>query len=174
MTRAQLEHILRAAGGVTGVDRLVVVGSQSILGQFPDAPEELRNSMEADVYAPGDANLAHLIDGSIGEGSPFHNTFGYHAHGVGVETATLPKDWMTRTIAVRSPNTGGVTGLCPEVHDLAVSKLVAGREKDLAFLAALLQHGLVQGRLIRERLVATEVTDGVRRACEARLTRLGA
>ena len=37
MQRPQLEHIIRAAAGITGADRLVIVGSQAILGQFPNA-----------------------------------------------------------------------------------------------------------------------------------------
>jgi hypothetical protein len=54
----------------------------------------------------------------------------------------LPSGWRERLIPVHNENTGGGTGLCLEVHDLAVSKLVAGREKDLAFVANLLRHGL--------------------------------
>jgi len=41
MTREQLEHLLRAAGALTDQDRLVVIGSQAILGQFPVAPHRL-------------------------------------------------------------------------------------------------------------------------------------
>jgi hypothetical protein len=41
MTRGELEHVLRAAGAITGVSRWVVVGSQAILGAWPDAPPEL-------------------------------------------------------------------------------------------------------------------------------------
>ncbi|MEP0841386.1 MAG: hypothetical protein HRF43_01590 [Phycisphaerae bacterium] len=50
MTRPQLEHILRAAAGITGADRFVIIGSQAVLGQFPDAPAELLVSMEADLF----------------------------------------------------------------------------------------------------------------------------
>ena len=67
MTREQLEHILRASAAITGQDQFVIVGSQAILGQFPDAPAELRVSNEADVFSLIDANAAELIDGSIGD-----------------------------------------------------------------------------------------------------------
>ena len=40
-----------------------------------------------------DLERADLIDGSIGEGSPFHELYGYYAQGVGEETATLPAGW---------------------------------------------------------------------------------
>lgn len=90
MHRQQLEHIIRAAAGITGASEFVIVGSQAVLGQFPHAPDELLVSIEADVFSLRDPADSDLIDGSIGEGSPFHQTFGYYAHGVSVETAVLP------------------------------------------------------------------------------------
>lgn len=172
MKRPQLEHILRAAAGITGHDQFVVIGSQAVLGQYPDAPPELLVSMEADLFtfrSPGDAEL---IDGSIGEASPFHQTFGYHAHGVGEETAVLPAGWRERLVPLRTPNTGSATGLCLEVHDLAVSKLVAGREKDAAFVAALLRHGLASAETIAARLAATPLGEDRRKATASRLAGL--
>lgn len=76
-------NIIRAATGITGPTELVVVGSQAIPGQYPQAPEKLVVSIEADVFSLRSAADSDLIDGSIGEGSPFHQTFGYYAHGVG-------------------------------------------------------------------------------------------
>lgn len=96
MTRDQLEHLLRASAGVLrdrGVatsGELVVIGSQAILGQFPSAPLQLLRSMEADIYPYHAPEFADIIDGAIGEGSAFHDTFGYYAQGVGPETAVLP------------------------------------------------------------------------------------
>lgn len=49
MTRAQLEHAIRAACEVSGDTELWVFGSQALLAQFPDAPESLRASVEVDV-----------------------------------------------------------------------------------------------------------------------------
>ncbi len=40
MHRQQLEHIIRAATGITGATEFVIVGSQAVLGQFPEAPDE--------------------------------------------------------------------------------------------------------------------------------------
>ena len=172
MKRSELEHILRAAAAITGTDRFVVIGSQSILGQFPDAPSTLTVSIEADVFSLRSPDDAVLIDGSIGEESPFHRTFGYYAHGVGEETATLPAGWKDRLVPIHGPDTGGATGLCLEVHDLAVSKLVAGREQDTAFLGALLQHRLADRTTIRARLAATTLDSVQRSVCEARLGRI--
>ena len=74
--------MIRAAGAIAGCDRIVVIGSQAILGQFPDAPAPLLVSIEADVYPPEHPERAELIDGAMGEGSFFHDSFGYYAQGV--------------------------------------------------------------------------------------------
>lgn len=172
MHRQQLEHIIRAAAGITGASEFVIVGSQAVLGQFPHAPDELLVSIEADVFSLRDPAASDLIDGSIGEGSPFHQTFGYYAHGVSVETAVLPIGWQDRLVPVHNENTGGGTGLCLEVHDLAISKLVAGREKDADFISGLLRHQLVQVTVIRDRLNKTSLTSERLQTCLARLERL--
>lgn len=172
MTRRQLEHVIRAAGTIANVDDLVIIGSQAILGQYPDAPAELTQSNEADLYPRDEPDLADLIEGSIGELSPFHDTFGYYAQAVGPETACLPEGWTERLVPARSPATRGVTGWCLEVHDLAVAKLVAGREKDLDFLAALGRHGLVTAELVAARLSKTRVEPEVASLAAARLHRL--
>ena len=49
MTRDQLEHLIRAAAEIAAA-AIVIIGSQAILGQFPDAPPSMRVSAEADLY----------------------------------------------------------------------------------------------------------------------------
>ncbi|MGI8602071.1 MAG: DUF6036 family nucleotidyltransferase [Verrucomicrobiales bacterium] len=171
MQRPQLEHIIRAAAGITGAQEFIIIGSQAVLGQFPDAPAELLVSIEADVFTLRDPADADLIDGSIGEGSPFHQTFGYYAHGVASETGVLPAGWQERLVRVHNANTGGGTGLCLEIHDLAVSKLVAGRKKDLDFICGIFRHKLASLETVRERLAATPMNDTLRHLCLERLKR---
>ena len=151
---------------------LSLSASQAVLGQFPNPPAELLISIEADLFTARGAEDSDLIDGTIGEGSPFHRTFGYYAHGVGAETAVLPMDWRDRVVSIRNENTGSGTALCLEVHDLAVSKLVAGREKDLDFVGGLLRHQLAKPETIRDRLQATPIQADRLQACLARLNRL--
>lgn len=143
MNRTQLEHVIRAAGAIAGTDDLIVIGSQAILGACPEAPPELLLSREVDLYPARDPAKAILIDASIGEGSLFDEQFSYYAHGVGPETARLPANWQSRLVRICTANTRGVTAHCLHPVDLAVSKLLAGRDKDLAFVAGLLRHGLV-------------------------------
>lgn len=100
------------------------------------------------MYPMEDPAGADLIDGSIGELSPFHEQFGYYAHGVGPETAMLPSAWKNRLVEVRNENTGGTTGLCLSPADLAVSKILAGRQKDTQFVELMLQEQLVSTKEI--------------------------
>lgn len=143
MTRKQLEHIIRASGAIAEVNRLVIVGSQALLGSHPEAPEDLLLSMEADVYPPDNVERADLIDGSIGEDSFFHETFGYYAHGIGPETALVPKNWQSRAVSIKNENTNNIEGICPAPEDLAVSKLLAGREKDVAFVKGMMRYNII-------------------------------
>jgi hypothetical protein len=167
MKRAQLEHIIRAACTIADDDELVIIGSQSILAQFPDAPEELVVSLEADVYPRHHPERADLIEGSIGELSMFHETFGYYADGVGLHTATLPAGWEDRLVPIRGPGTAGNTGWALEIHDLLISKYVANREKDRHYTRAALRHGLADVDTLRTRLAATAVADDKRARIEA-------
>jgi len=170
MTRQQLEHVIRASAAIAGVRDIVVIGSQAILGQFPSAPPELLVSREADVYPLKHPERGDLIDGSIGEGSPFERTFGYYAHGVDDTTAVLPEGWRDRLIAVAGENTDPGRGWCLESHDLAIAKYVAGRPKDLDFTRVLAIHGMTLRDVLFERLAATRLVDEVRRLTEARIS----
>jgi hypothetical protein len=49
MNRLQLEHVIRAAATISEDDEIVVIGSQAILGRYPDALEELCLSADADL-----------------------------------------------------------------------------------------------------------------------------
>jgi hypothetical protein len=155
--RKDLEHIIRAAADIADDDEIVVIGSQSVLGQFPDAPEELCVSMEADVFPRNHPERWNLIDGSIGELSPFHQTFGYYAQGVEEGTAVLPRGWQDRLVLIQNQNTRGAKGLCLEIHDLVIAKYVAGREKDRRFNRAAARHALVSQSTLVERLDGTPV-----------------
>ncbi len=169
MTRPQLEHIIRASAAIANERDIVVIGSQAILGAFPNAPAELLISREADVFPLACPDRGDTIDGSIGEGSPFEKTFGYYAHGVGEETAVLAPGWRDRLVEVANENTQPGRGWCLEVHDLALAKYVAGREKDLAFNAALARHGMVDRATLEARLTHLPIDDDLRRLIAARV-----
>jgi hypothetical protein len=169
MTREQLEHIIRAAADIADDEEIMIVGSQAILGQFPQAPAELLVSNEADVYPKHKPERAELIDGSIGEGSPFHDTFGYYAQGVGPETAVLPAGWTDRLHRIQNANTRGAIGWCLDVHDLLLSKCAAGREKDARFLDDAVRAGLATQSTLLERLAVLPVSEAVRERIAERI-----
>ena len=172
MNRAQLEHVIRAAASIADDPEVVVIGSQSILGRYPDAPPSLCVSEDVDLYPRNHPDRSELVDGAIGELSAFHETFGYYAHGVGPQTATLPRDWESRLVRVEGPGTAGAVGLCLDPHDLAISKLIAGREKDLDYLTVAVGAGLLSRETLLRLLEATTVESGRRDQALGRLDRL--
>jgi hypothetical protein len=119
--------------------------------------------MAVELYPLHDPGRSDDIDEAIGEGSPFHETFGMYVQGVGPETAVLPEGWQRRLVTVKTPATSPAIGLCLEVHDLAISKYIAGRPKDLEFTRELARHGMTKQDVLQERLAATRV-DHARRA----------
>jgi hypothetical protein len=46
MKRTELEHIIRASADIAQDDEIVVIGSQSILGQFPEPPPNFGSPMK--------------------------------------------------------------------------------------------------------------------------------
>lgn len=155
MTRDQLAHLLRAASDITGDPDMLVIGSQAILASYGEdrLPAAATASIEADVAFLDDpaGRKADAVDGAIGELSLFHEQFGYYAQGVSVTTAVLPDGWAERLVRWSNASTGTSAAVFPDRHDLVVSKLVAMREKDLAFASALLDAGLVDAATLRER-----------------------
>lgn len=172
MRREELEHVIRAAAAISGEPEIVVIGAAALLGAVPVPPAELAQTLEADLYPLRRPELADVIDGAIGELSTFHDTFRYHAHGVGPETAILPAGWESRLVRVQGPGTQGYVGLCLDPVDLAASKLAAGREKDDDFVRGLLRHGLVQAGALRERIERLPVDAERRRQLAQRVAEL--
>jgi hypothetical protein len=166
MRRRDLEHVLRAACKVAETKEALVIGSQAILGAYSEdvLPPEAFSSIEVDLAFLDDARdeLADRVDGAIGELSSFHETFGYYAQGVSVSTAILPPGWRDRLIVLDTPGTAPGRGLCLEPHDLVVSKLVAFRDKDREFAAALLRAGLIEQGILEARIAALDLHPAVR------------
>lgn len=148
MKKHQLDHILRAAGDITGQRQFVIVGSQALHGKYPNLADDIVMSAEVDLFAPRQPDATELLN-EIGVDSPFHVTHGFYADPVDEGTAVLPKGWKGRLVTLPTGDTGGVRGLCLEPHDLAISKYVASRDKDRIFTRELAGRGLVD----RERLL---------------------
>ncbi len=163
MNRAQLEHVLRAAAAIVDDPDLLVIGSQAILGAYAEdrLPVEATTSVEADLafFVDPDGAKADRLDGAIGELSRFHETFGYYAQGVSVSTAVLPAGWEARTVRFAPPGAAPARAQCLDPHDCVVAKLVAGRDKDRAFAAALIREDLVDPETLIARIRALSGVD---------------
>lgn len=165
MRRDQLEHAIRTACQIIGHTEVIVVGSQSILGSYQEQelPSAATMSLEVDILPLASTNaetadLADRLGGVAGEFSPFEQLHGFSIDGVDLTTSILPAGWQHRLVKVQNENTaspGGATvytGWCLDKVDLCVAKLCAFREKDRNFVRALLDHDLVTGPDILERL----------------------
>ena len=62
-----------------------------------------------------------------------------------------------RLIPFRTKRTGGVTGWCVELHDVAASKLAAAREKDLNYVRALLVAKLIKPPVLVNRVTTLPI-----------------
>ena len=83
----------------------------------------------------------------------------------------LPRGWQRRLVRVENANTDGYAGLCLEVHDLAISKYAAGREKDLEFTRELARHEMTDKKTLLKRLAATRLEGALARALRGRIER---
>jgi hypothetical protein len=92
-------------------------------------------SVEVDILPIADDNaetarLADLIEGVVGEFSPFEELHGFSIDGVGLETSVLPDCWRERLIKVQNANTAApsgepvFTGWCLDKEDLCVANRV--------------------------------------------------
>jgi uncharacterized nucleotidyltransferase DUF6036 len=141
MKRTEVEHVVKSAGLIAKDKKVLVIGSNAIYGSIKLNDCGFYKSNEVDIVFFSDNEKKSLeVDGAIGEKSNFHMTFNYYAHGVSVDTAILPRGWEKRLCILYSENMGHIKGYCISAEDLAASKLVAGREKDFAFVEGMLEN----------------------------------
>ena len=145
-------HILRATATVTGGKKFLVLGSQAILGYYLDRGYDFSfdDSSELDIAPiPDNEMVSTLIDGTLGEMSPFHETFGYYAHGNDLSTGIFPDGWDQRLLeqSYYIENISGekekISIFFPSSEDLALSKYCAAREKDFIFIEKLWREELL-------------------------------
>jgi hypothetical protein len=158
MRRVQLQHIILEIGERFALTEVFVIGSSAILAVLADPPEGiLTATRDVDIIPPnGDERMADQISFVIGEASPFDVEYGYHAQGVSFQTPTYaPNGWQARTVDL---TVGKIVAHCMEPHDVVLSKLGAGREKDLEFASAAAALGLVERSMLFSRLSLVPTT----------------
>jgi hypothetical protein len=170
MKKQQVDHVLRAAGRITGEKQFIIIGSQSLHGKYPDLADDIVLSVEVDLIAKRDASRTEWLN-VIGQDSRFHDQFGYYADPVDETTATLAKGWKARLINLPVGDTGGVTGLCLDPHDLAIAKYAAAREKDAVFTRELASRGIVSNDRLLALVDDTPVSEDIRQRIRAHIAR---
>ena len=172
MTKSELEHLLRKAGELAGDRDFFLIGSQSLRGIRPAIPRNFPKTYEADLYPRRHPQAWALLREHLGNRSQFFKRNGYYLDCTDPGLATLPDGWTERLIPFRTPRTGGVTAWCLEPHDLFASKLVAGREKDMQFLRAMLKHKLAKPAIVARRVEDLPVPSSRRKHFLATLRQL--
>jgi len=168
MKKQHVDHVLRAAGRITGERQFIIIGSQSLHGRHPDLADEILTSFEVDLIATARIDRTEWLN-VIGVDSQFHQTYGYYADAVDATTATLPKGWRGRLVRLPPGDAEGVRGLCLDPHHLAISKYAAFRDKDLVFTRELARRGLISQEQLLTLLEQTKLSDELRERIRARI-----
>jgi hypothetical protein len=169
MYRKQLQHVILEIGQRFGLKDIYIVGSAAILATMPDPPEgELTSTRDIDVIAPYDEeDLADQISLVLGEASDFDAEYGYYVQGVTSKTVECaPTDWKSRTVDIK---VGVIVGRCMDPTDLILSKLGAGRPKDLDFARAVAKLRLSNAKLLLNRLPLVKCSEQLRRLITDRI-----
>lgn len=173
MNRRQLEEAIVRACEIVGQPRVIVLGSQAILASFSDdrLPREATMSAEADIAPEHDIadHLSNQLWALAGQDSEWANERDFYIDAVSANTAYLPDGWRARAIEIEPSWHPGVFGVCPEPHDLCASKLGRNEQKDRDFVVALVAAGLIDARLLRNRL--DEISDPRFEATRKRVAR---
>jgi hypothetical protein len=160
MRRRELQHVILEVGRRFNLKEVFIIGSAAILATIPEPPEgALTMTRDVDIIPPGDDDerLADQISFVLGEASPFDEEYGYHAQGVSFKTPTYaPRNWQSRTIDLRIDV---YVGRCMEPNDLVLSKLGAGRAKDLDFAQAAATLNLIDQEILLERLKTVQTAE---------------
>lgn len=141
MRRADFDMLIEAVAATAEVRQVVVVGSQSILASIPEdeLPREATLSPEIDVVM-AEHPRAGAVRQMLGPGSLIDREYLVYVDVVSETTTRLPIHWDDRAVHYRT-GSAGIIAVCPEIHDLALAKLGAGRiDKDIPYLESLLEH----------------------------------
>lgn len=115
----------------------------------------MRQSIECDFLIIGEKSDTRIeINKKLGVFSQFQIEHGFYADALGLATVILPTGWQKRLENLTDEN-GDLIAKVAEIHDIAVSKLIAGREKDFTFLKELFlrEYIAIDGFLERAKLV---------------------
>jgi hypothetical protein len=155
--KSNLFELVREIKKLVPEETPIIVGSQAVhtVTNFP--PEIVQQSIECDfLFAEGKSEIRVEINKKLGVFSPFQLEHGFYADALGLATVVLPTGWRERLQPLEDEN-GKVIAYCAEIHDVAVSKLIAGREKDFLFLKEAFLREIIQIGIFTERIRLVEL-----------------
>lgn len=152
MRKSDLFELVRQIAEIAPEDTPIIVGSQAvhIITELP--PEIVQKSIECDfLFTGGKSETRAAVNKKFGVFSQFQLEHGFYADALGLATVVLPTGWEQRLQPLIDEN-GQTIAYCVEVHDIAVSKLIAGREKDFLFLKETFRRDYLDIEVFVERL----------------------
>lgn len=181
-SREELDHAVRALCEHFGTRAVVIIGSQAILGHWPNAPHHMRRSLEFDIY-PANAEewealhpgqeASEEVEALFGYESDFHRAFGFYVDGVDSTTARLPPGWRNRKAVIPvTGDAGECFAIVPSIADLVVSKLCRLDPKDSDWIVACHAEAPLDIVDLRRLLDTVEIQPEIRRRAEDFLDRL--
>jgi hypothetical protein len=133
--KSDLFELVRQIGKIAADEKPIIVGSQAAHAVAENLPDIAKKSIECDfLFFGGKSETRTAVNKKLGVFSNFQLENGFYADALGLATVVLPTDWQKRLQPLSNEN-GEIIAYCAEIHDVAVSKLIAGREKDFEFLS---------------------------------------
>lgn len=166
MRLQSLNHLIEVVRAVAQPRRLQILGSASLLPRHPELGVPggaLERTTDADfLLDPSNESIAESLQFAAGRDSAFMSQNGYYADILRpVIAETLPAGWESRL----HPVSGYDNVFALDPYDLAIVKLVVGREKDLELLRAMLRLKIVEPEPLRRHYQQTPL--GEREAFDA-------
>lgn len=126
-------------------------------------------SIDVDLYPKEDPSGAGDVARAVGLGSEFEQRHGYYADAVSPWLPTLPDDWQQRLLPLEF--SGGVTAWFLEPNDAAISKYARAEPRDLRWIGAGLQAGILSIATIEYRMRETVMEPEERARAKAAIQR---
>jgi hypothetical protein len=154
LNREQLRTLLLEASQRTSHKEFVIVGSLAILGAVVNPPPQMVVSIDVDVYLKNDPQRTGELVEALGQGSTFEDDHGYYLDPVSPNLPSFPQSWESRLLEL---DFGDIKAFFVDPNDVGVSKYVRGDDRDMRWLRAGLNAGLLNFDLMLQRMGSARV-----------------
>lgn len=163
MNLDQLFHLLNEAKKISHHNDFVIVGSLSVLGVLTGKapPHSMTISNDLDCYTKNDPEKVFDLAKELGEGSAYERETSFYLDPVSPNLPTLPDEWESRLMKIER---SGLVAWFLDPNDAAISKYSRGEPRDLRWLRAGIEEGIISLPTVRYRFNETSFLDDVERA----------